>query len=48
LVVAPPGTRIDPDQPAERAYLEALGHRLKLPAELIAHLEHPAEGDPNA
>lgn len=31
---------IDPDQAAERAYLEALGHRLKLPADLIAHLEH--------
>lgn len=39
---------IDPDHPAERAYLEALGHRLKLPAELIAHLEHQVEGDPKA
>lgn len=38
---------IDPDHPAERAYLEALGHRLNLPAELIAHLEHQVEGDPN-
>lgn len=35
---------IDPDHPAERAYLEALGHRLKLPADLIAHLERQAEG----
>jgi len=39
---------IDPDHPAERAYLEALGHRLQLPAELIAHLEHQVEGDPKA
>ena len=35
---------IDPDHPAERAYLEALGHRLKLPADLIAHLDRQAEG----
>ena len=31
---------IDPDHPAERAYLQALGHRLNLPAELMAHLDH--------
>lgn len=30
---------IDPDQPAEKAYLEALVHRLKLPAELVTHLD---------
>ena len=35
---------IDPDHPAERAYLEALAHRLKLPPDLIAHLERQAEG----
>ncbi len=31
---------IDVDHPAERAYLQALSHRLNLPAELIAHLDH--------
>jgi uncharacterized membrane protein YebE (DUF533 family) len=31
---------IDPDHPAERAYLQALGHRLNLPEELLAHLDH--------
>jgi uncharacterized membrane protein YebE (DUF533 family) len=31
---------IDIDHPAERAYLEVLAHRLKLPAELVAHLDH--------
>lgn len=35
---------IDPDQPAERAYLDALASRLKLPAELRAHLEKQATG----
>jgi len=30
---------IDPDEPAERAYLDALAGRLKLPAELRAHLD---------
>ncbi|NOJ38427.1 tellurite resistance TerB family protein [Bradyrhizobium australiense] len=30
---------IDPDQAAEKAYLEALAHRLKLPAELVTHLD---------
>jgi uncharacterized membrane protein YebE (DUF533 family) len=35
---------IDPDVPAERAYLDALAARLKLPAELRAHLEASAGG----
>jgi uncharacterized membrane protein YebE (DUF533 family) len=39
---------IDPDHPAERAYLDALGHRLNLPAELIQHLEHQVEGSSGA
>jgi uncharacterized membrane protein YebE (DUF533 family) len=30
---------IDPDEPAERAYLEALAARLELPAELRARLD---------
>ena len=30
---------IDPDHPAERAYLDALAARLRLPAELRAHLD---------
>ncbi|WP_439515024.1 tellurite resistance TerB family protein [Oceanibaculum nanhaiense] len=34
---------IDPDHPAEKAYLEALAHRLSLPAELVAHLDRQAE-----
>jgi len=34
---------IDVDHPAERAYLQALGHRLNLPAELIAHLDHQVQ-----
>jgi uncharacterized membrane protein YebE (DUF533 family) len=33
---------IDPDVPAERAYLDALAGRLKLPAELRAHLDAQA------
>jgi uncharacterized membrane protein YebE (DUF533 family) len=33
---------IDPDQPAERAYLDALASRLQIPAELRAHLEKQA------
>lgn len=33
----------DPDDPAERAYLEALAHRLKLPAELVAHLDRQSD-----
>lgn len=34
---------IDVDHPAERAYLQALGHKLNLPAELVAHLDHQVE-----
>lgn len=34
---------VDPDDPAERAYLEALAHRLKLPPELVAHLDRQAD-----
>lgn len=34
---------IDPDHPAERAYLEALAHRLDLPGDLVAHLDHQVE-----
>jgi uncharacterized membrane protein YebE (DUF533 family) len=34
---------VDPDDPAERAYLEALAHRLKLPGELVAHLDRQAD-----
>jgi len=37
---------IDPDHPAERAYLQALGHRLNLPVELIAHLDHQVADAP--
>ncbi len=33
---------IDPDQAAEKAYLEALAHRLKLPRELVSHLDRQA------
>jgi uncharacterized membrane protein YebE (DUF533 family) len=35
---------IDPDQAAERAYLDALASRLKLPGELRAHLERQVGG----
>jgi len=38
---------IDPDQPAEKSYLEALAHRLKLPAELVAHLDRQVEATPS-
>lgn len=31
---------IDIDHPAERAYLQVLAHRLNLPADLVAHLDH--------
>lgn len=31
---------IDVDHSAERAYLDALAHRLDLPGDLVAHLEH--------
>jgi uncharacterized membrane protein YebE (DUF533 family) len=34
---------VDPDDPTERAYLEALAHRLKLPAELVGHLDRQVE-----
>jgi len=34
---------IDPDHPMERAYLEALAHRLSLPADLVRNLEAEAE-----
>jgi uncharacterized membrane protein YebE (DUF533 family) len=34
---------VDPDDPAERAYLQALAHRLKLPTELVAHLDRQAD-----
>lgn len=30
----------DGDHPAERMYMQALAHRLNLPADLVAHLEH--------
>jgi uncharacterized membrane protein YebE (DUF533 family) len=33
---------IDPDEPAERAYLDGLSSRLKLPPELRAHLDKQA------
>lgn len=33
---------IDPDQAVERAYLDALAHKLNLPADLVAHLEQQA------
>ncbi|MFN2349436.1 MAG: tellurite resistance TerB family protein [Thioalkalivibrio sp.] len=35
---------IDVDHPAERAYLDALAHRLNLPRELVLHLDHQVEG----
>ncbi|MDO8909039.1 MAG: tellurite resistance TerB family protein [Pseudohongiella sp.] len=31
---------IDVDHPAERAYLQVLVHRLNLPSDLVAHLDH--------
>lgn len=34
---------IDVNHPAERAYLDALAHRLNLPGELVAHLDHQVE-----
>jgi uncharacterized membrane protein YebE (DUF533 family) len=34
---------INPDEPAERAYLDALATRLQIPAELRAHLEQQAK-----
>ncbi|MEX2332770.1 MAG: tellurite resistance TerB family protein, partial [Pseudohongiella sp.] len=35
---------LDIDHPAERAYLQALAHRLDLPADLVAHLDHQVTG----
>jgi len=35
---------IDPDQPAERAYLDALASQMKLPAQLREHLDKQASG----
>jgi uncharacterized membrane protein YebE (DUF533 family) len=42
---------VDPDHPGEKAYLEALAHRLELPKDLVLHLERqamalPAPGEP--
>lgn len=37
---------IDVDHPAERAYLQALGHKLNLQPELMAHLDHQVEALP--
>jgi uncharacterized membrane protein YebE (DUF533 family) len=34
---------IDPDRPAELAYLQALAHRLNLPDDLVAHLNRQIE-----
>lgn len=34
---------VEPDEPAERIYLEALAHRLKLPGDLVAHLNRQAD-----
>ena len=34
---------VEPDGPAELAYLEALAHRLKLPGDLVAHLNRQAD-----
>jgi len=34
---------IDVDQAAERAYLQALAHKLNLPVELVAHLDHQVD-----
>jgi uncharacterized membrane protein YebE (DUF533 family) len=37
---------IDPDEPAERAYLDALAARLRLPAELRASLDQAQDSKP--
>jgi len=37
---------IDPDQAAEKTFLDALAHQLRLPADLVAHLERQAGGLP--
>ncbi|MDP3418440.1 tellurite resistance TerB family protein [Falsiroseomonas sp.] len=39
---------VDPDHPAERAYLQALAHRLKLPEGLVAHLDRQIDAAPAA
>lgn len=36
---------LDVDHPAERAYLQALAHRLDLPADLVAHLDAQVTGE---
>jgi len=38
---------VDVDQAAERAYLQALSHRLNLPPELVAHLDHQVQAGIN-
>lgn len=35
---------VDGEHPAERAYLQALAHRLSLPDDLVAHLDHQVTG----
>ena len=35
---------VDGDHPAERVYLEALAHKLNLPKDLVAHLDHQVTG----
>ncbi|MEX0707667.1 MAG: tellurite resistance TerB family protein [Woeseia sp.] len=35
----------DGDHPAERIYMEALAHRLNLPKDLVAHLDHQVTGE---
>jgi len=39
---------IEPDQPAEKAFLEALAHALALPAGLAAHLDAQVQAQTNA
>lgn len=38
---------VDVDQAAERAYLQALSHKLNLPTELVAHLDHQVQAGIN-
>lgn len=35
----------DGDHPAERTYMEVLAHRLNLPKDLVAHLDHQITGE---
>jgi uncharacterized membrane protein YebE (DUF533 family) len=35
----------DGDNPAERTYMQALAHRLQLPLDLVAHLDHQVNPD---